>query len=380
MKYFKDIVKQVSKRNNKVCGDIFLCERAHDSTAFVLCDGIGSGIYANIAAISCAQRLMELFRKNVSMRFACETVAASMHRARQEDIPFAAFSVAKIYNDGRFTAYNYEAPEPIIIKGETASPLKPHFFTAGYEVVGESSSKLDLGDSLMLCSDGVTQAGLGNGYLFGIGAGGTAEYMNRRLNQGYNLETLADDIIEMSSRISGGFYADDTTVAFLNCKKAKQLALMTGPPSNKSHDSNYVKRFMGYPGKHVICGSSTADIVSRELKLDVKMKKTVHSLNSPPEYIMEGVDMVTEGAIVLNQVYNIIDENPEQLTGNTPAERLCLLLLEADVINFLIGKVVNDAHSDLLFKQMGVRPRFVAVNLIMEKLRKKGKLVIDEHF
>jgi hypothetical protein len=346
----------------------------------VLCDGIGSGIYANIAAISCANRLIELFRTGISLRYACENVADSMHRARKEEIPFSAFSVAKVLNDGQFTVYTYEAPSPILIKDKRAQLLKPHFYTANYEIIGESSGTLAIGDSLVLCSDGATQAGLGNGYFFGIEARGVVDYINCRLSQGSNIFDLPQDIIKMCSRVSGGIYADDTTVAVLQCREAAQLTVLSGPPSVKSKDRVIAERFISAPGIRVVCGSTTADILSRELHKEARLVKGSGSYGAPPEYTMDGVDMVTEGAAMLNQVYNILGENPEQFLEDTATERLCSHMQRADIVTFLVGTAINEAHKALLFKQMGIRPREATIKLISEQLKKMGKLVVEEHF
>lgn len=380
MKFIEDIVKQASKRNQTVPGDTFLCERTLESTEFVLCDGIGSGIYANIAATMCANRLIELFRTGVSLRYACEKVADSMHRARTEEIPFSAFSVAKVLNDGQFTVYNYEAPVPILIKDGTAQPLKPYYYTANYEIIGESSGVLGIGDILVLCSDGATQAGLGKGYFLGIGAEGIAEYINSKLTSGKSLKALADDIVGMCSSVSGGTYEDDTTVSLLYCREASELTLMSGPPAVKAKDKTIVEKFMSAKGTRIICGSTTADILSRELNVEAKLAKGIITPGSPPEYIIEGVDMVTEGAAMLNQVNNILGENPEQFIEDSATERLCALLQESDIVTFLVGNAINKAHYALLFKQLGIRPRTAAVKSIAAQLRKMGKLVIEEYY
>jgi hypothetical protein len=380
LKFFEDIVGQAIKAKKIVCGDSYLCERTFDYTEFVLCDGIGSGVYANIAAISCASRLIELFKAGVSQVAACEMVADSMHRARQEDIPFSAFSAARILHDGQFTVCSYEAPAPLLIKDGTASVLKPHFYTAGYEVIGESSGTLGIGDSLVLCSDGATQAGLGHGYTFGIGAEGLADFINRCFSRGVTLRELPEKIIEMTAQISSGRHEDDTTVAVISCREANEITMLSGPPSTKAKDRPFVERFMKSSGTHVVCGSTTAEILSRELKREIRLKSAGTSFGSPPEYMMDGVDMITEGAVILNQIYNILGENPDRFALNSPVERLCALLVKADVITFLIGRSLNDAHTDLVFKQLGIRPRDATIRLIIEKLRQMGKLVVEEYY
>jgi serine/threonine protein phosphatase PrpC len=380
MKFFEDIVGQAVKNGKMVCGDSYLCDRSLDYTEFVLCDGIGSGVYANIAAISCASRLIELFRTGVSQEAACEMVADSMHRARQEDIPFSAFSAARILNDGQFTVYSYEAPAPIYIKDGTASVLKPHFHTAGEEVIGESSGTLGIGDCLVICSDGVTQAGMGRGYTFGLGSEGVSDFINQCLMKGAAFEELPGRIIEMTELISGRRHEDDATVAILSCREGLEVNMLTGPPSMKSKDRLYIERFIAKPGRHVVCGSTTAEIISRELRQEVRLKSAGFSFGTPPEYMMDGIDIITEGAVALNQMYNILGENPERFVSDSPVERLCALLLKADAVTFMVGRAINTAHTELVFKQLGIRPRETTIKLIANFLKEKGKLVVTEYY
>ncbi len=380
MNYYEHTVKQEKKVNQRVLGDYCLSSRTPTMSIFVLCDGIGSGIYANIAAIVCANRLVELARHEFSFRSACEIVADSMHRARTEEMPFSAFTAVRILNDGNFTIYTYESPNPILISEGTAQVMKPRFYTAGYEIIGESFGTLRENESLFLCSDGVTQAGMGAKYVFGIGANGIADYLNHELAESADWQLKLDKIVELTKKISGGYAADDTSILLIHRRKAVSLTILSGPPEQKNSDQEFVARFMAQEGLHIICGSTTADIVARELKRKVQMVEGSLSLGSPPEYIMQGIEMVTEGAVMLNQVYNIIDEPIAHLTDSTPVERLCKYLLQADSITFMIGNALNDAHTSLLFKQVGVKPRSTTMKLIKEKLEQMGKLVIEENY
>ncbi len=380
MNFFEDIVAQVNKGRHPVCGDFFLSDRRLDDTVFVLTDGIGSGVYANVSAIFSANRLLQLYRGGVSQLEAAEMTADSMHRAREEDMPFAAFTFVKLLSDGQFTIYSYEAPPPLLLSQNQASVLPQRFITSGYETVAECTGSLQLGDSLILCSDGVTQAGMGNGLNFGLGAEGLASYIDRHIPADGNLQRLAQQIITMTSNLSGGGYVDDTTVAIIHCRRAKRLTVFSGPPTNRSLDSAYARRFTQVEGPAVICGSTTADIIARETGREIKMVGDALSFGAPPEYRMSGATMVTEGAIVLNQTLNIIDENPELFKDKTAPERLAQLMWDADAIFFVLGGALNEAHGDMVFKQIGVRPRRQIINLLAERLRQMGKLVSVDEF
>ena len=380
MKFFDDFLCQKNKKKHTVCGDFCICERTPAGMIYVVCDGVGSGIYANISAITCASRILELFRGGMSIRMTSETVAASMHRARKEDIPFSAFSAAVILPDGQFTAYSYEAPTPVLLQSKHATVFTPRFYTAGFEVIGEVSGNLNVGDSLLLFSDGVSQAGLGHGHGLGIGSDGVAEYINRNYKSGDDIEKLPQQILEMCKTVSEGNYEDDTTLALLHCREAKEMTLLTGPPSKQSLDHEYAADFINAAGQKVICGSTTTDIVARELGLKVITLSMGNSFGQTPEYWIEGTDLVTEGAITLNQVYNILDEPIERLSENTAAERLCLMLRGADIIHMMIGNASNSAHEDLIFKQIGVHIRKSTIQQISERLKDMGKLVVERYY
>ena len=261
------------RSGHQVCGDAVDVFRTSTNTTMILCDGVGSGSYANIAAIMCLGRLSQLCSSSLSFKEACSLVASSMHRARSENIPFAAFSAVKLFQDGRFKAYTYESPAPIIIRSNgTAKTLKAErFITAGYEVLGEYYGMLEIGDRFLMFSDGVSQAGLGNEYLFGIDSKGIAEYITEI--QDSPPMPLLKKIVEMTKDISGGKAKDDTTLAMLQCRIAKQLTIATGPPQSKARDKEYVDRLMKNPGIHVVCGSTTSDIVARELKKELQYLK-----------------------------------------------------------------------------------------------------------
>jgi len=380
MKFFDDFLCQKNKKNHDVCGDYCLYERSASGMVYVLCDGVGSGIYANISAITCANRILELIRGGMSIRMTCEMVAASMHRARKEDIPFAAFSAAMISPDGQYDIYSYESPNPILIKNNHASVLAPRFYTTGFEVIGESTGSLNLGDSLLMFSDGVSQAGLGHGYGMGIGSDGVSSYINLNYKPNDIIGNLPWRIVEMCKKVSGGDCEDDTTIALLYCREAKELTLLTGPPSNRSMNHNYALNFINMPGKKAICGSTTTDIIAEELGLKVETISMGKSFGQLPEYRIEGIDLVSEGAITLNQVNNILDEPVELLSDNSVAERLCFMLHTADIVNLMIGNAANSAHDDLIFKQSGIKIRKHVIRRIAEKLRNMGKLVIEQYY
>ena len=92
-----------------------------------------------------------------------------------------------------------------------------------------------------------------------------------------------------------------------------------------------------------------------------------------------GIDLVTEGAVTLNQVYNLLDEDLAAFTEDSGVTELCSLMQVADRVNIMIGGAKNKASGGISFRQCGILTRENIVPLIAEKLRACGKLVVVEH-
>ncbi len=379
MLYFEGIIHQSLKDKQIVCGDYPAITRTKNGSYFGVFDGIGSGIYANIAATECANRWAGMIENGLSFSETCEHIAASMHKARSQEFPFTAFSAASFTNNGKCIIYTYEAPKPILIRDGVVQVLEPHYYTVGYEIIGESRAEFEPGDKLLIFSDGVSQAGLGQGYSFGWGEAGFANYCKFHMKDKED-QAFLEEVADYCKLISGEAHRDDTTIIMVNCRQPKQLSVFSGPPSKREKDAVFAKAFAKSEGKHLICGSTTADVLSRELKRKISIKTKALGFQSPPEYAMEGADMVTEGAMVLNQVSNILDADEVEISNETSPERIAKLLLEADVIHFYIGNAKNKAHQMLVFRQLGIKERADILKEIESKLRKKGKMIYWEYY
>ena len=381
-KYIETVVAQKAKRTGMICGDFVAVERTDEATTAVLADGIGTGVKARVAAVMYASRLMELIRLGFTLREACTKVVATMHEARTTDIPFAAFAVCRVLNSGHATILSYEIPSPILVDKRLAAYLpRPRSYPLGLEMIAETNCTLDAGDAIILVSDGVSQAGLGHTYRMGWGMSLASGFVNGCLMDGIDLEQVPERILGRVKDLSGATYGDDTTCLLLLCREARVLNILTGPPSNEAKDAEVVRRFMEMKGSKAVCGSTTTEICARLLKTPAVIKgSTSDDYLKPPSYEIEGIDLATEGAITLNQVYNIMDEKADKLEAHSPVSDLYRLLHGSDTINFFVGTASNPAHRAISFKQMGVLPRDAIVLLLAEKLTKMGKLVNLEYF
>ncbi len=373
--YISDYTAQANKKNNLTCGDYTMIERTPDYTDFVLCDGMGSGPKANMSAIMCASRIITLMQNGISIYRACEKAVELMHRARTEDIPFAAFSVVRINKSGHYTSLSFEIPPPIIVKNGIAEIDEQRYFSCAHEVVSECAGKLEAGDSMIYVSDGVSQAGLGMMPDMGWGIEGFNKFINSGITKNLSLNEIADKALLQTHRLSGRVHADDTTISVLSAKTADIINLLTGPPDDKKLDSEFVSEFLKSHGSKIVCGSTTAEITARELHERVEIEDISTEFSQPPKYRINGIDIVSEGAVTLNQVYNLLDVSIEDMPADSVVGEIAEMLLKADVINIFLGDAKNAAHNDISFKQIGIVERETIIKLIVEKLEQKEKVI-----
>lgn len=379
-KYMEVVEAQSAKRTGRVCGDYVVTERSAEATLTVVADGIGTGIKARVAAVMCASRLVELTRSGFTLREACSRIVHTMHEARTKDIPFSAFSACRVLNNGHATIMSYEIPSPILINNRLAAYLpKQRFYPLGLEMIAEVNCMLNYGDGVFLVSDGVSQAGLGHQYRMGWSVQGACDFINGCLAQGHELKIIPNKVLGKVKEISGATYGDDTTCVAIFCREGKTLNILTGPPVDKNNDNKVVTNFLSMKGTKVICGSTTSEMVAKILGVPIDMKTIPSAYHKPPSYEIKGIDYATEGAICLNQVHNILEENPDKLEADSSVSDLYRLFHSADTINFVVGTASNPGHENIVFRQMGVFPREVIVKLLADKLKKIGKLVNLTH-
>ncbi len=354
-------------------------ERTAAWTTIVICDGLGAGIKANIAATMCASHLMELFRDDFSLRQGFAATVKIMNRARGTDLPYAVFTVVRILNDGVVTVLSYEMPGPIMIGHRHAAVLPQRTLTLENALIGEANCHLEPGEGIVVFSDGITQAGLGGSMKNGWELDGACRYINTCLAGGLMIREIPQYVHNRAREIWGHVGGDDCTVALAECRWGRTVNILTGPPSDAANDPNIVSRFLLSEGTKVVCGGTTANIVARCRGTQVNIEPDEQSVLAPPRYRIDGIDLVTEGAVTLNQVYNVLDEDPAEFEEESGVTELIELLKSADRINFVVGAARNPASENIAFRQRGILTRTQIIPLIAEKLRKAGKLVVIEY-
>lgn len=410
-------VAQSSKRPGMPCGDVIDSHRSDFGTLLVCADGIGSGIKAHIAAQMCVTRLLESVFSGMTFRKAFASVAATMQNSRDPSKPFAAFSFLRVRPDGNATVLSYDSPPPIFIDRHGAQLLggRPIPLAGGFAL--ECNCQLATSEGILLMSDGITQAGIGYGSKSEWTSEGVVRFVNEciasrlkysmipeRIHQEavYRWKGLHEknstaiaaragattpkkfspfepDLKHRATRHVHTVVGDDCSVVLAHCRIGQTVNILTGPPVDRERDMAIIRKFLGTSGLKIVCGGTTAKLVAKALNVPLEMEQEPLSDIAPPRYGIKGINLVTEGAVTLNQVYNIIDEDIANLNDDSGVTEIRLLLNVADRVNIIVGCAQNNANEDISFRQRGVLSRKMLIPLLVDKLERAGKLVNVEY-
>lgn len=368
-------IAQKAKKSDGICGDAVCSFRTPEATVIMIVDGIGSGIKANIYANMAAARLEKLLESGFSLRRAFSSLVKTMHESRGSDMPYAVFTMARILNNGEATILTYEMPEAIFVGRHSASVLPRRNFTLEHEVIGESNLFLEPGEGLLMFTDGITLAGIGGKTRLGWNTSEISRFVNDCMVAGERKKKLYQKVQQQALDLWGHPCGDDCTVVGAFCRQGKVVNIFTGPPASSGEDQKVVESFLSQPGLKIVSGATTAQIVARHLKRELAVNISDTSMIAPPGYSLEGIDLVTEGAVTLNQLYNILDADPIYFEPDSSVTRLYDAIIDADRINFVVGVTKNIGHQDIAFRQQGIIPRLKIVELLAEKLSSDGRLI-----
>jgi hypothetical protein len=157
---------------------------------------------------------------------------------------------------------------------------------------------------------------------------------------------------------------------------------MVGPPMKREDDVLVVKKLMATQGLRIVCGGTTANIVSRELNRPTNVDLTTMTEEIPPVGSIDGLDLVTEGILTLSKTV-------ENLKRNVPlknlqykidgASSLTRSLMSVDAIKILVGQAMNPAHQEPRMPvELGIKTHIA--QQLADELMKRGKEVELEYF
>ncbi len=348
------------KHGQRVCGDYFLSRRLYGDSRVVtiLADGLGSGIKASVLSILCttmgAGLVSNVEKDELDIRKVAAEILKTLPICSQRKVSYSTFSIVDMDLYGNTQIIEYDTPETLIVRN--GSILKIEREVVDIDVVGHPRSKLYCarfqthpGDRLIVCSDGITQAGVGSdAYPMGIGQEGLEEIVLSKINQEKALSAreLASQVIQSAMSVDHKKALDDMTCGVFFVRSPRQTMIVTGPPLKKEEDGRWAQQIEAYNGKKVVCGGTTASILSRVLNKKIDLNLDDIFSDVPPASQMEDFDLVTEGTITLNALIKELNFPSRIEDAKHPIRQLRDLLLASDHITFVVGLKINEAHQD----------------------------------
>ena len=361
----------------KVCsGDIFLSERQPDGAVVaVLTDGLGSGQQANVCASMTATMALEYMRANIGLRRAATLIMDALPLCPERHITYSTFTMIHAHPGGRVRIIEYENPPAVLLRGLKPLPIERTVYALprweGRKLT-YATFEMQLGDRLFFCSDGITQAGLGEPDTpFGQGMERVVPWLQESLgiNPDMGANVLCRGAVNRATRLDGGRAGDDTTAAMIQFRTPRLTQILTGCPFDRSFDAQYAALAIRPGVNTIISGGSTSDLIARELKLPIDTPLTGLDPEVPAESFMPGIALVTEGCVTLSKVIELLN-TPGPDARINPATKMRDLLLASDKIAIDVGTAINPAHQDpLLPVSLDIRRNIV--KSLADVLRRK---------
>jgi len=341
----------------RICGDVFLSRRisAEGRTIIVLSDGMGHGVKANVLATLTATMAQNFTLEHKEPEKIAEIIMNTLPVCSERQMSYSTFTILDIQDNGPVSILEYDNPETFILRDNKIFDPQWNCLimqtekNAGKEI-RTCSFIPQKEDRIFICSDGITQSGLGaKQFPFGWGLENLKEYIIKQISSNPILSArrISAKVVNMANKNDGYFSQDDTSCASLYFRNPRKLLVCTGPPYEEHKDSDLAEVVKTFDGKKIISGATTADIIGRELKIPIEDSFTFDDPDLPPISHMEGIDLVTEGILTLTKVTRILkDYKSSYPLGKGPADRIVSLFRESDKIRFIIGTRINIAHQD----------------------------------
>ncbi len=348
--------RQFTKTGQVACGDDFQLLPLEDEnrSLAVLSDGLGSGVKAHLLANMTTTMALSFLRSNMDILRSVETIMEALPVCEVRKISYATFSMVDLRIGGKTKVIEMGNPQYIHLRGtEEVSPQDHRRIVSRHwpdREVDIYDLRMEPGDRLVLCTDGVTQAGLGRRpYKFGWRRKGELEFIRRMIAREPQIsaKNLAHAVAFEALSITPGECVDDISCLVIYLRRPRVMRLLTGPPYHQEYDRDFALLAAGDVNDVVICGGTTATIVERELckKVSIDMKLVKSCGDLPPPGHMPGIGLVTEGIMTLSRVCSVL-ENDGEMNAPTAARAIINRMLENDSLEFIVGTKVNDAHQD----------------------------------
>jgi len=345
----------LNKYGEQLCGDhVETIEQTDPSLIFVLADGLGSGVKANILSTLTAKIISTMMANSMSLEECVSTIASTLPVCRKRGIAYSTFTILRITDNKEAEIIQYDNPHVILLRNGKNHEYRKDRIEIDGKTIYKSKLDLTINDIFVIMSDGAVYAGVGHALNFGWQRENIINYMEKNYQESHGAKSISTLLLDVCNRLYEGMPGDDTTIGAVKVRRRKSVNLLIGPPQDPADDERMMSCFFSGKGRHIVCGGTTSSIAARFLGKDVQTGLDYVDPEIPPIAKIEGVDLVTEGIITINQVLHYaqscLKDNQcytEWSIGEDGASLISRMLFEeATDIHFFVGRAVNPAHQN----------------------------------
>ncbi|HHY19271.1 MAG TPA: SpoIIE family protein phosphatase, partial [Firmicutes bacterium] len=162
MSFFVEVESaSLIKTGEELCGDSVAIIRAEDSFIAVLSDGLGSGVKASILSTLTGKIASTMLEKGSSLEDVVYTLVQTLPVCKVRGLAYATFTVVQIFKDGQIYVAESDNPELLFFRDGINRKIPRKETVIENKLIYESSFQLVEGDTLVIISDGVINAGIG---------------------------------------------------------------------------------------------------------------------------------------------------------------------------------------------------------------------------
>lgn len=355
MSYYIDTsYASLNKEGEELCGDKVETESNDKETYLVLADGLGSGVKANILASLTSKIVITMLSQGAQINDIIETMASTLPICKEREVAYSTFTFLHVDVDGHARIVEYDNPETIILRNGKSMPLQRNRFEVQDKLISELYVDLKQGDCCVMMSDGVVHAGVGKLLNLGWQHKNVVEFLEKSFTKEASARSIQSLLLGACNSLYMDSPGDDTTVAVCQIRQPNVTHIMVGPPVSPGDDQRVFDLMMSGDTK-IVCGGTTAQIVSRLANSDLRTELRYLTPNVPPIGYIDGIDLVTEGIITLGKALEVMRRYEASEAGrdnflNSGKDGASLiaqtLINKATSVRFIVGRALNPAHQN----------------------------------
>ncbi|SET96704.1 Stage II sporulation protein E (SpoIIE) [Lacrimispora sphenoides] len=372
----------LNKFKEVLCGDKVELLQTEDSNIMILADGMGSGVKANILATMTSKILGTMFLNGATLEECVETIVETLPVCQVRQVAYSTFSILQVFHDGEAYLVEFDNPGCIFIRDGSLVSIPRNTRVIRDKKINEYRFKVRKGDALILMSDGTIHAGVGKLLNFGWLWEDVASYAVKQYHLTISAARLATALTSACDELYQYRPGDDTTVAVMRIIDRKPVHLMTGPPRKTEDDFVMVSDFLSGDdtAKKVVCGGTSANIVSRVTERELSVSLDYNDPDIPPIAYIDGIELVTEGVLTLNKVLKLL----RRYVMNESVTEDFFLELDKPNGASMVAKMIIEDYTELkLYVGMAINSAYQNPGLpfdlgIRQNLVEQLKHVVEE--